>query len=152
MPSINLPGEFSLTSEVAAEVTEGNVPRRQRGLGLKYPWGTELRRRRDYAEEYGYPDFPAVGQVRATETEVRRIALSTKYTIGCAPYEQAFNTGLRDFLTQVCRPPHKHPLHQTDATNKSREWHYIRVESGSDGQFLNSSGLMSEAQRVVQTQ
>ena len=32
-----------------------------------------------------------------------------------------------------------------------REWHYIRVGAGSDGQFLNTSGLMSDARRVAQT-
>ncbi len=48
-------------------------------------------------------------------------------------------------LTHVCRPSQKHSSYQTDATKKAREWHYIRVEAGSDGQFLNTSGLMSEA-------
>ena len=43
----------------------------------------------------------------------------------------------------------KHLLHQLDATSKSREWHYIRVEVGSGDQFLNTSRLMSEPKRVV---
>jgi hypothetical protein len=59
---------------------------------------------------------------------------------------------IKNTLAHVCRLPQRLLNYHADKTNKSREWHYIRVLVGSGDEFLNTSGLMSEAESVVQPQ